>query len=797
MSRSDLELCLQLGCNVGLITGEASGVVILDEDKANAVAGLNLPDTVTAITGSGGHHYYFANPGGISNSTKRLSDGIDVRADGGQVVFPGSIHPGTGKRYRWAPGKSPFEIGLAELPVEIVEQLRAQRPSASRGVTGTVHSPEAVERCRAYLAKLPDAVSGQGGHDGTFHAACVIHRFGLSGSQARDVFEWFNRTKCDPPWSEDELQHKLESAFEEVSSKNELGAMDRPKPSASKARRKKGGSPAKGVTLIDPRNPRDAARQFREREFTRDGKVTLHHHRGDFYAYDGSAYRIREKAEITEHIYGFLESADNSDGDEGEKVKPTRRMVLDVAHALAHLCALPNVRTAPFWLRNTEGRPDPAECVIHAGGILHLPTMANIASTPDLFAIGALPVAFDPQAPEPTRWLTFLDQLWPNDPESIATLRHWMGYTLTPNTSLQKMLLIVGPKRAGKGVIGDVTRALVGEGNYCGPTVASLARDFGLAPLLGKTLGVVSDARFAGTPDSAIVTERLLCISGEDALTIDRKHREAITVRLPTRLVFLSNELPRIADASGALATRFVVLLLEHSFHGREDPTLKATLLGELAGILNWAIEGWQDLRRQGRFIEPRSSRRAMEEIGDLSSPLGAFVREECRIGVGLSVAVDEFYDAWKGWCGREKRDRPGTVQSVSRNLQAVVPGIKTVRRQHGGVRKRFFEGIEIGADGDNDTVDGDVAASGLDHFYCTRDEKETQLGYEEGDSKSSMEHNRDDRGHSRPPIPDGWTPSRFAADLRRRAGVCEEQHPEKAAELRERADEIERSYEP
>ena len=94
---------------------------------------------------------------------------------------------------------------------------------------------------------------------------------------------------------------------------------------------------------------------------------------------------------------------------------------------------------------------------------------------------------------------------------------------LSADTSQQKMLLIVGPKRSGKGTIGRVLQALLGHSNVVGPTLASLQTNFGLAPLIGKPLAIISDARLGGRSDQASIAERLLSISGEDAVTIDRK----------------------------------------------------------------------------------------------------------------------------------------------------------------------------------------------------------------------------------------------------------------------------------
>lgn len=70
-----------------------------------------------------------------------------------------------------------------------------------------------VERARKYLSKIPGAVSGQRGHDRTFHAACVlVLGFCLSqGDALRLLREW--NASCQPPWSERELEHKIEGAL--------------------------------------------------------------------------------------------------------------------------------------------------------------------------------------------------------------------------------------------------------------------------------------------------------------------------------------------------------------------------------------------------------------------------------------------------------------------------------------------------------------------------------------------------------------------------------------------------------
>ena len=302
---------------------------------------------------------------------------------------------------------------------------------------------------------------------------------------------------------------------------------------------------------------------------------------------------------------------------------------------------------------------------------------------------------FDPNAPEPKHWLKFLDDIFGPDTEAIETLQDFFGYFLSTDTSQQKILLTVGPKRGGKGTIARVVTALIGRANVAAPTLAGLQTNFGLAPLIGKTLGIISDARLGGRADEAAIAERLLSISGEDTLTIDRKHSSAWTGRLPTRFMIMTNELPRIVDSSGALASRFIVLILRNSFYGKEDPGLSDRLLTELSGILNWAIVGYRRLRERRHFIQPASAREAVDELETLGSPIAAFIRECCRVGPGCTVPVELLYQKYGMWCEDNGRKTPNK-QTFGRDLRAAVPFLRIAQRREEVRQARHYEGITV-----------------------------------------------------------------------------------------------------
>ncbi|MBN8935742.1 MAG: hypothetical protein J0I13_05440 [Rhizobiales bacterium] len=340
--------------------------------------------------------------------------------------------------------------------------------------------------------------------------------------------------------------------------------------------------------------------------------------------------------------------------------------------------------------------PAAAEFLALKNGLLHLPSRDLYPPTPTHFGLNSAAVDYDPKAPEPAEWLRFLGQIWGDDRQSIETLQDLFGYLLSPDTSQQKIALIVGPKRSGKGTIAGVLTGLLGHNSVAAPTLASLATNFGLAPLIGKALAIIGDARLSARADQAAISERLLSISGEDALTIDRKFLPAWTGRLGLRFLIMTNELPRLADASGALASRFIVLTMQNSFFGREDRALRNRLAAELPGILNWALAGYARMRKRGYFLQPESATDAIAELEALGSPIAAFVKEQCTIAPSRQCLPELLFSEWRKWCEANGRREAGTAQSFGRDLRAAVPGLKMIRPRTQDGRARMYEGIAI-----------------------------------------------------------------------------------------------------
>ena len=87
-----------------------TGIVIFDIDKGHGgedslqrlqARHAALPRTPEVRTGGGGRHLYFRYPGMMLRNRTGLAPGLDLRAEGGYVVAPPSLHP-SGQHYTWA-----------------------------------------------------------------------------------------------------------------------------------------------------------------------------------------------------------------------------------------------------------------------------------------------------------------------------------------------------------------------------------------------------------------------------------------------------------------------------------------------------------------------------------------------------------------------------------------------------------------------------------------------------------------------------------------------------------------------
>ncbi len=195
--------------NIGLVTGEVSGVVVLDVDPRHggevSLEELEkehgpLPETVTSQTGSGGLHLLFSHPGlRVPNSAGALGPGLDVRGDGGYIVAPPSLHA-CGRRYTWDGALHPLTMKPAPMPVWLKDKML--RPE--RGILAAFP--------KSPLSTLVMTGVREGQRNSSL-ARLVGHllRHRIDPYVTLGLLKSWNQVNCVPPLSEAEMIKTIES----------------------------------------------------------------------------------------------------------------------------------------------------------------------------------------------------------------------------------------------------------------------------------------------------------------------------------------------------------------------------------------------------------------------------------------------------------------------------------------------------------------------------------------------------------------------------------------------------------
>ncbi len=193
--------------NIGIVTGQVSGIVVLDVDVAGLPVFRSLQalrtiefNTPTVSTGGGGYHLYFSHPGVEVGNFQAREDlkGVDFRGDGGYVVAPPSVHV-SGQTYEWV---RQYEIDTC--PLQSLPELFLASPEYEKAPLVTLYGGKAEGGRNQALARL----AGSWVADGLSMAECL------------ELAQIWN-VKNNPPLGEKEVETTVKSIYAKHYSKYE------------------------------------------------------------------------------------------------------------------------------------------------------------------------------------------------------------------------------------------------------------------------------------------------------------------------------------------------------------------------------------------------------------------------------------------------------------------------------------------------------------------------------------------------------------------------------------------------
>jgi P4 family phage/plasmid primase-like protien len=292
-------------------------------------------------------------------------------------------------------------------------------------------------------------------------------------------------------------------------------------------------------------------------------------------------------------------------------------------------------------------------------GLLNIYTKELKPHTPSFVSLIQYPVEYDPKAKCPIWDSCMADWMsGPEQEEKTTLLKQFCGYTLTSSMQHDKALFMVGDGGNGKSTFIDTISMIIGREGTSHIDLESLYGQFGMAGLMGKRLNVIEEVR--GNYYESNKLKKL--ISGE-TVTIDMKYKDQFTFRPQAKFVFSVNLLPRVDDTSTGTERRICAVHFRNNYRLNPNTELRSSfglLAKELSGILNWMIEGANDLSEKKNFIITNEQTRMMNEYREENSSVEGFLSQCIEVEVGYEISVPDLYSEYKKWCdsdgGRKKK---------------------------------------------------------------------------------------------------------------------------------------------
>lgn len=601
--------------NVGIACG-ASGLVVLDldADKGGLETWASLKtqygiedDTIISLTGGGGQHLFFVSPNGakIRNSVGKLGPGIDVRADGGYIVAPPSMHS-NGRAYCWEVGGHPEEMEPALLPSTLVALL-----------TGSGNGkPRQAE-------PLPSRLK-VGVRNNTLASLAGSMRWGgASGSAILAALEVTNNERCDPPLPHRDLERIAQSIARYP--------------------------PAETPTfppLTDLGNAERLVKRF-------GANLRYCWPWGRWLAWDGRHWAIDDTGAVLRTVKAtmrgiYSEASDGTNEDRRKTIakwamgsESQRRILaaMDLAKSELGIPILPDaLDSAPWLLAVSNGTLDLRT------GKLQPHDRANLITKLAL-------VDYSPDAEAPT-WAAFLQRVMDGNAALIAFLRRAVGYSLTGNVSERVLFFLYGLGANGKTTFLEAIRAVAGDYGLRTPTETLLVKRSGSIPndvarLRGARLVTASESEAGKRLAESFVKD----LTGGDTIAARFMRAEWFDFRPACKVWLATNHKPIIRGTDKAVWDRIRLIPWKVTIPEQEqDKRLSDKLLAELPGILAWAVGGAVEWYQDGLGI-PGEVRAATARYRSEMDVLGGFIEDCCTLKPTARASAKDLHDTYKTWC--------------------------------------------------------------------------------------------------------------------------------------------------
>jgi putative DNA primase/helicase len=300
------------------------------------------------------------------------------------------------------------------------------------------------------------------------------------------------------------------------------------------------------------------------------------------------------------------------------------------------------------------------------------------------------PVEYRPGAKAPM-FEQFLREIFLEDDELISYVKRALGYSITGDTSENKIFICYGSGANGKSTLLQTIRHVLGEYAVAVPSEVLVKKKYdvhptALAHLAGKRFALASE-----TDEMAALNEaRVKAMTGRDTISARFLHKDYFDFEITAKVWLATNHKPVIKDTSEAMWRRIAMIPFNAFFPPeQQDKHLLEKLKAEAEGILAWLVEGCYEWQERG-LDEPDIVRNAVLEYRSEMDILQGWLEECCEIAPGTRTLIKDLYASYCQYC-EDNGIVPVSVRTFSTKMDE--KGFITVV---GTDNKKFKKGIAL-----------------------------------------------------------------------------------------------------
>lgn len=267
------------------------------------------------------------------------------------------------------------------------------------------------------------------------------------------------------------------------------------------------------------------------------------------------------------------------------------------------------------------------------------------------------------------RFRKYMEEITCNNKKLEMVLQEILGYCLTGETRAEKAFIFYGKGSNGKSVFAKIMTMIIGKDNVSNIPLRNFSNQFGTETIVDKIVNIATETEL---DDIRLNTENIKSIASGDSMHIQRKFKKGIDIDPMVKLIFLTNNLPRVNDTTKGFLRKIMIIPFNAEFkingvqgENKSDNRLIDKLKLEKEGILLYALEGLKRLRKNNfQFTECEIINEQLSQYEEQINPTIEFFEDTLEVCKDECIHRPEVLNRFKEWARQTGREEWSKISS-------------------------------------------------------------------------------------------------------------------------------------